>query len=803
MEAPRRPVSEADRLAALSTYDVLDTPPEQLLDDLAALAAHVCDAPISLISLVDEGREWFKSNICLSVTQMPRDISFSGHAILQPDLFIVPDAANDRRFADNPLVTDDPYIRFYAGATLSTGAGHGIGALCIMDRVPRNLSPSQQKMLQVLSRQVMAQLDARRQSRELVEREARLLRVFLNCPVAMAIYRWSDRIFVDLNTAFTTLFGWTRDDALGLTMLDLNILGADALAPLRAALDRLGTLRDEEITVRTRAGDLRQVLLGAQLLDLRQEPHIVTTFVDITARKQEEMASHRLAAIVESSDDAIIGKDLNGIVTSWNKGAESIFGYRAVEMVGTSIMRVIPGDRQGEERDILGAVTRGEGIVHLETLRRTKDGRLIDVSLTTSPIRDAAGTVIGASKVARDITQRRRAEEARRTSDARYRTLFEYAPDGILIADAEGYYLDANASICRMLGYTRDELIGLSPRDVVGESEVQHVEAAVNLVNADTEHRREWQLRRKDSSVFDADVLATKMPDGKILSIARDVTDRKRFEQALLQTNVELVGANRTKSEFLATMSHELRTPLNAIIGFSEVLGDGLLGEMTEQQRGFVGNISRSGVHLLALINDILDLSQVEAGKMTLDLDSVELSALLVNSLSDLREKAAKCHIQLDMSSAADVAAIQADLGKVKQIVHQLLSNAVKFTADGGRVTLVAGRVPRAEVGRLSGRWKGWTFPLADSGFEEFIRIVVSDNGIGISPDGLERLFKPFSQIDSGLARKFGGTGLGLAIVKILAELHGGTVAVESAVGEGSSFTVWLPFRPPEENAPM
>ena len=286
-----------------------------------------------------------------------------------------------------------------------------------------------------------------------------------------------------------------------------------------------------------------------------------------------------------------------------------------------------------------------------------------------------------------------------------------------------------------------------------------------------------------------------------MFAAARDVTELKRFEQTLQQKNVELEDASRMKSEFLANMSHELRTPLNAIIGFSEVLRDGLMGEMTEQQRGFIGDIFSSGKHLLSLINDILDLSKVEAGKMTLDLEPVQVSSLFVNSLSIIREKAATRHIRLSLDAAEELGSIQADPRKVKQIVYNLLSNAVKFTSEGGQVTLRAVRVPRADVGRLSGVWTGRSFPLADNEFEEFLEISVTDSGIGISPEGLEQLFKPFSQIDSGLARKFEGTGLGLAMVKLLAELHGGAVAVESAVGEGSCFTVWLPLRAPRKTA--
>jgi CheY-like chemotaxis protein len=220
---------------------------------------------------------------------------------------------------------------------------------------------------------------------------------------------------------------------------------------------------------------------------------------------------------------------------------------------------------------------------------------------------------------------------------------------------------------------------------------------------------------------------------------------------------------------------------------------------MTDQQRGFIGDVFSSGKHLLSLINDILDLSKVEAGKMTLDLEPVHVRALFVNSLSIIREKAEARDIRLAMDAAQELGSIQADARKVKQIVYNLLSNAVKFTPEGGQVTLRASRVPRAEVGQLSGAWTGRSLPLAENEFAGFLEISVRDSGIGISPEGLENLFKPFSQIDSGLARKFEGTGLGLVLVKLLAELHGGAVAVESAVGEGSCFTVWLPLRVPEE----
>ncbi len=231
------------------------------------------------------------------------------------------------------------------------------------------------------------------------------------------------------------------------------------------------------------------------------------------------------------------------------------------------------------------------------------------------------------------------------------------------------------------------------------------------------------------------------------------------------------------------------------------MLRDGLLGDLTDQQRGFIGDIFGSGQHLLSLINDILDLSKIEAGKMTLDVEAVDVSSCLANSLSVVRESAATRHVHLELDVAEDLGSITADARKVKQIVYNLLSNAVKFSAENGKVTLRAGRVPRAGVGQLSSVGPRREFPLAGGECAEFLEISVTDRGIGISADGMERLFRPFSQIDSGLARKFEGTGLGLAMVKLLAELHGGTVAVESAEGQGARFTVWLPLRTTDETA--
>jgi signal transduction histidine kinase len=279
----------------------------------------------------------------------------------------------------------------------------------------------------------------------------------------------------------------------------------------------------------------------------------------------------------------------------------------------------------------------------------------------------------------------------------------------------------------------------------------------------------------------------------------QEEAERKGFERALEEKNLELEHASHMKSEFLATMSHELRTPLNAVIGFSEALKDGLVGDMSEVQREYIGDIFTSGQHLLSLINDILDLSKVEAGMMDLELEPVELAGLLANSLLIVREKAALQRIQLKLECADDFGTLELDLRKTKQIIYNLLANAVKFSAHGGSVTLAVREVSLADVGHIPGDWPTHGFDLQPGTRTQFLELSVSDTGIGIAEDDMSKLFKAFSQIDSSLARKFEGTGLGLAMVKQLTDLLGGSVAVASRAGSGARFVVWLPLhRAPE-----
>ncbi|WLH32839.1 sensor histidine kinase [Pseudomonas canadensis] len=410
--------------------------------------------------------------------------------------------------------------------------------------------------------------------------------------------------------------------------------------------------------------------------------------------------------------------------------------------------------------------------------------------------------------------------------------IFNSAYFSSIATDEKGVIQIFNVGAERMLGYAAADVVNrITPADISDPVELITRAAALSLeldtpitpgfealvfkASRGIEDIYELTYIRQDGSRLSAMVSVTALRNRHdtiigYLLIGTDNTarkqeeaERKGFERALEEKNLELEHASHMKSEFLATMSHELRTPLNAVIGFSEALKDGLVGEMSATQREYIGDIFTSGQHLLSLINDILDLSKVEAGMMELELESVELAGLLANSLLIVREKAALQRIQLKLECPDNLGHLKLDLRKTKQIVYNLLANAVKFSEHGSSVTLTVRQVSREQVGQIPGDWPVYRFALPESQYPQFLELSVSDTGIGIAEDDMGKLFKAFSQIDSSLARKFEGTGLGLAMVKQLAELHGGSVAVASREGCGARFVAWLPLhREPEASWP-
>ncbi|WP_256622544.1 PAS domain S-box protein [Methanolobus chelungpuianus] len=375
---------------------------------------------------------------------------------------------------------------------------------------------------------------------------------------------------------------------------------------------------------------------------------------------------------------------------------------------------------------------------------------------------------------ARNITKQKLAEEELARSEKRYRSLVEQSSDGIFINRTDGQIVEVNSKACEIMGYTKEQLKQMSVVDLLIPELRPEGEKVMELLKVQSFIHGETKYLTGKGDIIDVEINASLLDGYRDITqaVVRDITERKRAEEAMLRAKVEAESANRIKSEFLASMSHELRTPLNSIIGFSDMLAEGYAGPLSETQQKYTNYISTSGKYLLTLINNILDIAKIESGKMELELEPFNMNEVFEDAEKLTGHLARKKKIELHVIKPENIELL-ADKIKVKQIIYNLLSNAIKFTPDNGRVALSA----------------------TASGNK--VRVSVTDTGIGIAESDFDKLFMPFKQINSQLSRQYSGSGLGLSIVKELVELHGGNVTVESEPGKGSTFSFTIPFIPP------
>jgi len=478
-------------------------------------------------------------------------------------------------------------------------------------------------------------------------------------------------------------------------------------------------------------------------------------------------SSARLAAIVSSSDDAIISKDLNGYITSWNGSAERMFGYSAEEAVGRHITMIIPADRRQEEDYVLGRVRAGQSLDHYETIRQRKDGTLVEVSLAVSPILAADGTVVGASKIVRDISVTKRLEgEARQLA-----AIVSSSDDAIISKDLNGVIQSWNRGAERMFGYTADEAIGRSITMIIPTERLSEETEVLTRVRAglSIEHF-ETVRRRKDGSPIDISLTVSpvRAPGGTIVGaskIARDITEQKRVRAAA-------DNASRMKDEFLAVLSHELRTPLNTVLGYARMLKRDDEKMTADIRARALAALERNADLLTRLVNDVLDTSSVVSGRLRLALDNCPVEIFVAEAVETVRPAAEGKEIEMQSSITAGLV-VYGDRDRLQQVVWNLLSNAIKFTPQGGSVAI-----------------------RVDSN-DGMVRIAVQDSGIGIPAEHQPFVFQRFWQADTTVSREHGGLGIGLALARYLVEMHGGTISVESqGANRGALFTVLLPAGP-------
>jgi PAS domain S-box-containing protein len=533
---------------------------------------------------------------------------------------------------------------------------------------------------------------------------------------------------------------------------------------------------------------------------------------DISDRKHSEeklqKSEQGYHALMDNASDAICLADAQGNLIEVNHKAEILLGYTREELSKLHVSQIHPPDALQEVREHFQTVVQGIAAPMLESLVLRKDGSQVPVEITGSLI-ELEGTFI-AQGIFRDISKRKRIESALVDSQKRYRALFNHKSDAVFInsfteTGKPSNFIEVNQAACESLGYSREELLTMGPGDIMPKDFFCKREV-IETLHAQKYASQEILHQTKDGKIFPVELNLVELEDsqGKTLVIAsaRNISDRKDYEHQLELANAELIRAKRLKDEFLANMSHELRTPLNAILGMSEGLLEGILGAINERQTQAITAIEKSGRHLLSLINDILDLSKIEAGKLELEITKVDILQLCQSSLNFVKHQAFKRQIQLRANLSKEVGEMSLDERRIRQVLINLLSNAVKFTPIGGRVTLDVHYEP-IEV-NLAEHISLTRIPLQpkpNSVLEScpledrfYLCISVTDTGIGIAPLDQLKLFKPFVQIDSSFNRKYEGTGLGLALVKQIVEMHGGDVNLRSQIGEGSCFTVRLPY---------
>ena len=623
---------------------------------------------------------------------------------------------------------------------------------------------------------------------------------------------------IEFNPAAERVFGYNRDQVVGQELASLIIPPAFREMHRKGLAHYLATgegpMLGKRLEVTALRADGSEIFVELTITALHDgdAPFFTAYLRDVTDRNRGEEARRRLAAIIESSDDAIVSKDLNGIITSWNAAAERLFGFKPEEIIGQSILTLIPPDRQHEEPRIIDRIRRGERIDHYETVRRRKDGTLFDISVTVSPLKDQNGKIIGASKIARDITDRIQ-NERRRT--AQY-TVANLLAGSLSIAEAGPRVIEAVAAVgdwvagsmwlrdgdsddlecsitwhedkpgladfaaaTRALAIAGDQ--GLPGRVVMSRKPIwiENLQSAQNFprVAAATAAQLNGAFafpllaEGKINGVLELFSLGTVRPDDDLLSLMEALgsqiglfVHRRLLDAELKRQKEAAESANAAKDRFLATLSHELRTPLTPILIWAGgmVNDPSLSPEIDEGLRMVCRNVELEA----RLIDDLLDLTRIARGKLRLNLRKSNAHDLLGHAMEIVRDEISSRKLKLAVDLDARDHLVFADESRLQQVFWNLLKNASKFTPGQGVITV---GTSNPEPNRL--------------------HIEITDSGMGIEPENLDKIFEAFEQ--AGKRRE--GLGLGLAISKAIVEMHHGSIrAFSEGPGKGAKFVIDL-----------
>jgi len=609
-----------------------------------------------------------------------------------------------------------------------------------------------------------------RLNKELVEDSEKYHKLFEHAGVGITLIDTDTHKHVEFNSKAHENLGYTREEFKELTVFDITPSITEEEHRKRhdiISVKGLGVFEDIE---RTKDNELRNILSSIVAIRIKDKEYLQDIKFDITEHKRTDQAlkesEERYRTIIDLIPDGITVMD-KGVVMFANKGYAKLLGISDVkDIVGKSVFDIAPHISSPEIKSMDEDMLNNKPKNDFEVPILRPDGKTIFARIYQAKITYHRQEAL--LSILEDITEKKEEEDRLRKHEAQFQNFLKYSKDAYFVHGVDGKLMEVNQYACDSLGYSREELLSLSIKDIDLHVSEEHKEKWKQMVPG-VPITIEGVHRRKDGMSFPVEVrYSTYESDGRklIVGIIRDITDRKQAEEKLKEAIQAAEDANRSKSEFLANMSHEIRTPMNGVIGMSGLLLD---TPLNAEQKEYLNTIRKSADALLSIINDILDFSKIEAGKMELEILDFNLRSAIDETVDlpavDAHEKGLEFayHIDHDISSL-----LKGDPGRLRQILINLANNAIKFT-EKGEVIISASLEKETET-------------------HVTIRFSVKDTGIGISKVDLNRLFKSFHQVDASTTRKYEGSGLGLSISKQLAEMMGGTIGVESEPGKGSTF---------------
>jgi PAS domain S-box-containing protein len=767
--------NENDRIKALREYDILDTPEEAEFNNIAKLAALVCNMPNAMISLVDENRVFVKSVVSGTSHSQPRDISFSQYTIESYGLLEIQDTLLDERFVNHPRVVGAPYVRFYAGAPLIDDNGFKLGVIGVYDTKPRSLTDEQKEGLKILAREIITHLSLRKKSTDLDAKSVRfeeLLNLSTVSPEIHCILDHTGKILF-VNDAVTTILEYSAEEATGLTMW--SFCYEEDKPRLLSFLENGLRNKLKEFSVDFRIVSKTGVIRWLSWNMVVKSGRWYSYGRDITESKRVENELMKLSFVASKVDNAVVINDANNRVTWVNAAFEKITGFTLEDLKGKRLGDLIVGPKTDLEllANARKMIKQNQSFT-VDLLSYKKDKTPIWLSIYNTVVLNEEGEVDIEVEIIIDITEKKDAEE-----EVQLLSLVASKTDtGVNISDREGHTTWANRSLEKLIGYTLAEIQGHKLGNIIANDESQRdlILASRNKAENNESYSIEIKAITKDGKPIWLSVANTPVVDdrGKVIrqiDLITDITQRKQVERELVESKEQALQLSEAKEMFLSVMSHEIRTPLNAVIGMTHLLLD---NDPKVSQIDDLNILKFSAENLLNIINDILDFTKIETGNLMLESVPLDIKSLAADIVSSLQVNAAKKGNKLEVTTERLPELILGDKTRLYQVLMNLLGNAIKFT-NQGKVQL---NIELSE----------------ETDTQVQILFEVIDNGIGIPEDKLSYIFETFTQAKSDIARKYGGTGLGLAITKKLLKLYNSEILVESTEGKGTTFSFKVAF---------